>query len=499
MAGKPRISLGNISKLDGRLALFFYLRKKSIRLKLSINKYLIALAFGLGFFLLHSCKERTVTKADLIPVVDNIHTFNLPADSLAITLSSALFDSVSTNTYTPNQSPIIGIGKIQFDPFFGNLSEGLYIQFVPPNDFHSFPSLSLFTFDSAVIALPYSGFSYGDTSMAASNFQGYKVYRVTDPMSINDSSVYTFTDFAYDPTAIGGGDYSLQRMKDSFTVGNDTLAGQLRIKLNTNYILNNIIQLDSSYFIDMDKFVDYFKGWYIAPVSSSSSQKDRISYFTLAGSSLHQTARVDFYFHDGSGTVKIFSFPYGLLSTAYANRIKRDFQNAPASNFIAHNIDRDSILIQGYPGFYTQITLRNINKIPPCVINKAQLVLTALPVGRDNDFFPPTNILLEKVNEDGQVTPIQDILGATGSPSTGGLNFMDGHANKVIINGQEYTQYILNFPRELQTAILAGKDSLTLRISCQSIYAGGYRLVAPGFGNAQDKALKLDIIYTKTN
>lgn len=462
-------------------------------MKTSFNRYLLAFAFGIGFFSWQSCKERTVTKTDMIPAVDNIHTFNLPADSLDISLQTAALDSVRTNLYSSTSSPIAALGLISDDPFFGKLTASLYLQVVPPTGSFSFPSATVYTFDSAVLALPYSGVSYGDTTNPSGNVQSFDVYRITDPMSVDDS-VYTFSDYGYAPTAIGGGSYSLQNIKDSFALSGDTLSNQLRIKLDRNYIYTNIVQADTSHFSTNKDFTDYFSGWYIKP---SASFGKRVSYFTLAGNTTNTSARVDFYFHDTANKVKVYSFPFSYVTTAYANRIQRDYNGMPAGNYLNTSVHRDSLLAEGTPGIYTKITLRHLNKIPASIINQAELVLTAVPVGSDNYYAPPTHLLLETINESGVVSPIADIYGSTGSASTGGLNFMDGNRGTVTINGQTYTQYKLNFPRELQKTIMAGKDSLTLRITANSGYIGAYRFVAPGFGSGADARMKLNIIYTK--
>lgn len=465
----------------------------------SFNRLLIAFALGIGFFSWQSCKERTTTKPDLIPTVDNIHTFQLSPDSLNISMNTRVFDSVKTNVFNANSSPLVALGEILNDPFFGSFSAGVYTQFVPPVANFSFPSPSSATFDSAVLALPYSGFSYGDTSNASGNLMGYKVFRVTQPMSLNDSNDYTFTDYTYDPSAIGGGTYSFKSLTDSFSVGGDTLSNQLRIKLDKNFIYSQIVQADTSNFSSAEKFTDYFNGWYIMPNNTSGPIANRVSYFYLAGGYAYNSARIDFYFHDAANAVKVYSFPYQATVGAYVNRMAKNYLGTPVNSFIQAPHNRDSIVLQGLPGVYTTITIRNLSKIPPSVINQAELVLTAVPVGQDGNFAPPQHLLLEKILSSGAVVPIQDVFGSAGSPTSGGLNFMDGNPNQVAINGQAYTQYKLNFPRELQKAILAGEDSLTFRITASSIYQGSFRMVAPGMHSQLDAKMKLNIIYTKIN
>lgn len=466
-------------------------------MKTSFNRHLIAFAFGIGFFSWQSCKERTVTKTDLIPDVDNIHTFRLPVDSLDATLDIGVFDSVRTNQYDANSSPLMALGNIQSDPFFGSFSAGIFTQFTPPTANFHFPSASDATFDSAVLALPYYGFTYGDTLNPSGNLMSYNVYRVTEPMSLSDSDVYTFTDYTFDPTPIGEGTASFKSLTDTFASGKDTLSRQLRIKLDKNYIYSNIITADTSNFSNSKNFLSYFNGWYIAPEENQTSSADRVSYFTLAATTAKASARVDFFFHDADNAIKIYSFPYGSVISAFVSRIKKDYSGKPVQNFINAPINRDSILLQGTPGVYSNITLRHLNQMPACIVNQAELVLTAIPVGQDDIFPTPPHLILEKVTPSGAIVPIADVFGSDGSPSSGGLNFMGGTPEEVSINGQTFYQYKLNFPRELQKTLLAGEDSITFRITASSIYQGAFRMVAPGFNAPNEAKMKLNIIYTK--
>lgn len=467
-------------------------------MKTTTQKLIIAFALCLGFFSWQACKERTVTGTDLIPPVDNIHTFEWTADSFAIRMNIGWRDSLRTNTYVKDRSPVVGLGMIKNDPFFGSLTLGLYTQFVPPIGGFEFPSLSNYDFDSAVLSMPYFDFSYGDTTLSSNNRQYLAVYRVTDNMGITDS-VYTFSDYSYQPTPIATGSYTLKDLKDSFSYGTEKEVNQMRLKLDRNYILNEIVSLDTSKLANAEVFNEVFKGWYIAPLENAANS-DRISYFVLEGPKALKTARVDFYFRNktNSEDQRTVSFPFKSLASAYANRVKRQ-PAGPLMSFKNQPLNRDSLIIEGKPGAYTEITLYHLNKMPSAIINKAELVITAIPVGQDHWFTTPESLILEKVDATGKVRPVADVESGSGLPSTGGANFMNGIAKKVTINGVEYVQYRLNLPRELQRSLMAGEDSLTLRIRSNEIYTGAYRMVAPGFSSSLDAKMQFSVIFTKTN
>jgi hypothetical protein len=464
---------------------------KILRLRTSFNKPFLALALSLGFFSWQSCKERTVLPSDLIPAVDNIHTFELTADQLGISLQTGIYDSLKTND---SVNSTIGLGLIPNDPFFGSIKSGLYFQVVPPAAFYTFPDNLVL--DSACISLPFDNLSFGDTSNAANNFLYLKVYRLTEPM-VKESTYYTFQSFSFNPTPVGGGAVSLQSLTDTFHIPGDTLSGQIRIKLS-NAFAQSIIDADSADLVSHAAFISFLNGLYIVPADTTALQ-NRISYFHLAGATSNAATRIDFFYHNNGDTVsKLVSFPFNAASSAFANRISKNYTGTPANDFIQHTENRDSVLIQGYPGFYTGITIRNLDMIPPSVINKAQLLVTSLAVGSDAIYGPPLRLFLEKLDDNGVPGPIADVLGGSGTPSSGGLDFMDGMPKEITINGQLHYQYALNFPRELQNAIKAGKTELTLRLSSGTTFPGAFRLVADGLhGTNPDTKLKADIIYTK--
>lgn len=460
-------------------------------MRTSFNKPFLALALSLGFFSWQSCKERTVVPSDLIPGVDNVHTFELTADQLGISLQTGIYDSLKTND---SVNSTIGLGSIPDDPFFGSIKSGLYFQVVPPAPFFTFPDDLVL--DSACISLPFDHVSYGDTANAANNFLYFRVYQLTEPM-VKENVYYTFQNFTFNPVAVGGGAVSLKSLTDTFYIPGDTLSGQIRIKLS-NAFAQSIVDADSVNFVSHAAFLSFLNGLYIVPADTTALQ-NRISYFHLAGATIQTATRVDFFYHNNGDTVrKLVSFPFNASASAFVNRIVKNYTGKPANDFIQHTQNRDSVVIQGYPGFYTEITLRNLNTIPPSVINKAQLLVTSLAVGGDATYGPPLRLFLEKLDANGVAGPIDDVLGGSGSPSSGGLDFMDGMPEEIMINGQRHYRYALNFPRALQNAIKAGKTELTLRISSGTTYPGAFRLVSDGLHGANpDTRLKASIIYTK--
>src|SRR5690606_6274986 len=224
----------------------------------------------------------------------------------------------------------------------------------------------------AVLLLPYTSFSYGDTSLSAGNLQYLRVYRITEDMVREDSfKYYNFDELATHPSPIGSATLSLSQIVDSLALPTgDTLTQQACIRLSDAFA-QEFLTADSANFANTESFLNFFKGLYISPDVSQS--QNRVSYFKLLGSTVNTTARIAFMGKEDT-TSKIYSFGFSSLATAFFNNIKRNYTGTPAEAYHAQPGLSDSIIIQEFPGFYTNITINNLDQIPASVINKAELV-----------------------------------------------------------------------------------------------------------------------------
>ncbi len=68
--------------------------------------------------------DTTTLGGDLIPAVDNVHTF---ADTLLITTTQGFFDDTSRVVY----NELHPLGAITNDPLFGTTNADLYVQLKP--------------------------------------------------------------------------------------------------------------------------------------------------------------------------------------------------------------------------------------------------------------------------------------------------------------------------------------------------------------------------------
>ncbi len=439
-----------------------------------------------GILSLAACKENTIINSNLVPTVDNIHTFEV-GDTVTFYTKTVLDDSVVTSY---NISPAIAsVGTAQGDPFFGNVSTGVYFQMIPPTTSYSFP-VARNLIDSAVIILPYNNFSWGDTSVAQIP-QHVKAYRILDSMAY-DSSYYSFTRFAVDRNNPMG-------ERSNITTGsmraNDTTAPYLSIKLNANYIdtfFNNVTTYAS-----YPAFLSWFKGIYVE--SDTNGPGNTLHYFQLDGSGYYTTAGIVFY----SGDSVISAFGYNTSSCTHSTWVKRNYTGTPVQNYFNSPQQSDNlVMIQNEPGAAASIRLPYLKQLSAAMgkslVNKAELVLTMIDTLNAKTWTEPSRIFPVGVIDTPGTKYSYTIADRYPLTSTDPLYFIDGSKQTLMVGTALVTLYHVNFPRELQQAIVQGRSELNLRINGTQTYMGAYRVIVGGRSHPTSK-MQLHIVYSKIN
>lgn len=466
-----------------------------------INKNIIkALAVCTGFFSLASCREHSVTPTSgLVPEVDNIHTFAMNTGDFNIQLHNRLSDSIITSTYYLTGSTnisAIGLGTY-VDPFFGRTTASAYLQVTPYKSGFAFPSGSIM--DSAVLVFPYlSGTtgakSYGDTTKALQ----LNVYRTTAKVEVS-GTYYSNSVLPIEATPIGSGTIPFTNYKSSSkiaTATKDTLTAQLRLKLNNSFA-QEIRNADTANFLNTTAFQEYLKGLYITPDITQAG--GLLSYFLIPSVSSGDqknlaAARLEFYYHTAD-TVLMSSFPLKTDVCGYFTNYNRNYTGYPAANYL--NKNSDSVLIQSEPGFATEVTITGLMNIPLAVINKAEMVFTAVNLASPDNIFTPIDVLTPVLMDNGQEMPLYEVVDNNGNTNSSGSLFVNPYAQKKTIAGIEYTQYRINIPRTLQHARSEGKNAVTIRLRGSKNYPGMFRVLAPGIGAGGETNFQFNLIYTK--
>ncbi|MFA6151637.1 MAG: DUF4270 family protein [Chitinophagaceae bacterium] len=468
--------------------------------RLPLNKAFFA--FLAVIVLLSSCKENTVIRTDVVPAVDNITVFG--TDTLTLWTKSVKDDTVKTSVFTSGIPVFLGAGNINNDAYFGKTAASFYFQVRPPQDNYSFDQ-NKYQIDSAILILPYSGFSYGDTTFSAGT-QTFKAYRMTESIffdsvyyahspakSVESSPIATKTVFLPD---------LFKSVRDSTRVAGINRPAHLRMRLEDN-LMNQIMieKTGGSDFTNTAAFLNYFKGIFITTETGGNT----IVYFRLTGDDVFSKAGILMYYHTkNSGGIITdtlsASFPFdptaSQTKTASFNRVTRDYSGSPVQSlFTSTAVSENTITVQNLPGAAIDLRIPYIKNLPRCIVNKAELVITQIPSPMDAIFALPIRVYPEVIEEDGSRRRIADRNPTT---STAPLYFMDGNLRTGTINGTTVNQYVLNFPRELQNAIVEQKKELRLRINGTQSFIGAYRLTAAGSTYSQPAyRIKLNVVYTK--
>lgn len=451
-----------------------------------------------GFFSLSACKERSAIRPDLIPNIDNINTFGI--EDFEIGIKNSYFDSLISNNYA---YPVVALGQLSDDPFFGKTQATMYMQFVQPSENFAFPA-EFSHWDSVVLHMPYYNVSYGDTAVNdANNALSLKAYEITDNDFVFNEGVnwFTFQRFQTNVNRSWGSDVvSLKSLVDTFIVGTDTLSHIFSMRLD-NSLGDYLRSFSPEDFASAESFKSKFKGLYIAP--DSNANKNTLAYMALYDQAIktdgYRSASLTFYYHNTGDTAQhkaIFSMNGNC---AFSNAVQRNYTGKPAAAYLNAAQDSDTLLIQGYPGFKSDLTIKLDDKIPASVINKAALEIVVMPTQFADRFAPPPTLSVMRINADNTIGSIADLIDRSGSPSSTNLDFVDAQARRVTINGRDYFKYIINLPREVQQSLNRGDKEIKLRINTSINYPGAYRMLGFGPNAPDDTKIKFHVIYTKQN
>ncbi|RYZ44284.1 MAG: DUF4270 family protein [Sphingobacteriales bacterium] len=298
-------------------------------MKTIFHKNLKAFTLCAGFFSLVACREKTTINPELLDQPDNINTFGVTG--LQMTINNTHFDSLRTNDY---DYPLVAIGGITDDPFFGKTMAGAYIQLIAPFDNYAFPTGAVI--DSSILSIPYSGFSYGDTARSnAANQLKLKVYEATQTFGYDlTTPLYAFSKLTYNTNPLKTVSVPISSLTDTFALNSkDTVSKLLRIRMDT---LGNRFKYmtENGQAVTNAAFVQNFKGLYIAP--DTNAPQNTIGYFGLFGGNStvnYSRAQVEVYYHTPTVAFARAFFNYATTLTGFFNTIVKNYGNLPASSY----------------------------------------------------------------------------------------------------------------------------------------------------------------------
>ncbi|MEP6927737.1 MAG: DUF4270 family protein, partial [Ginsengibacter sp.] len=433
------------------LKLYFYVFNSQFKTALSALLFLLCLSW--------SCTKIDTTNLgqNLIPVVDNIHTFDTILNVIGNNFDSTVCESV-------NRSDLHALGVISDDPYFGKTTASFYLELKPQNFPFKFPASdrdSLLV-DSVVLVLHYNH-SYGDTNA----LQQVKVYPLNSPFKV-DSSYTTCNVFGYfNSMLLGEKTYYPRDLNDSVKGFREASSNQLRIKLSNSFA-QNFIEDSSIIFKSDTTFKINFNGFAI--IADEMFGGNAINYFDLNNTD----TRISFYLRSSVGTVKdtsVIDFSFTGLS-GQANSVIHDRGTSEITSNLTHRIEGDSLIyIQTAPGTYAELKIPGLTGLSNRVIHRAELIVDQAysPAPSEGYFTTPNYLYLDtKDISTNMYTPIPcDFTIVNLQPD---FSYFGGFKKPVNDdNGHQVSQYVFNISRYVQSIVTKGSDNAVLRLKAPNI------------------------------
>lgn len=427
---------------------------------MSKNQYTTAVTgFLISFAFIFGCTkiDTTTLGQDLIPTVDNIHTFDTTFNVVAVN-----YDNLS-QCDTIHRNDLQALGIISNDPYFGKTKGEIYVEMKPASFPYTFPSASpdSLIVDSVVMVLQYSH-TFGDTSA----LQKVNVYQLADSFHVGNNYTSCLA-LEYDNSVLlGEKTFYPYQLEDSVHAFQEDAAYQLRIPLNNSFAQTMITDSASIFKTDGD-FINFFKGFAIVPDENFAGQQ-ALNYFDFRSTN----TRLSIYVRATRGGVTDTSvIDFGVSGlTALSNSLIRDRGTSEITTNLTHPSSGDSVIyIQTNPGSYAMLRIPGLSGLSNRVINRAELIVDQVysPNTFDNIFTPPVNLYLDAkdstISPDSYI-PIPCDFNATELQN----NFatLGGRLKQTTDNnGNTIGEYVFNISRYLQSVVTKKKDNLTLRLS----------------------------------
>jgi hypothetical protein len=444
-------------------------------------------------------------------------------------------DAIAADTLTRvSASENHVVGRVN-DPVFGKTNAELFLQLTP--DFFPYffgesgdtllPSVEVpgTRFDSVFICLAYKGY-YGDTN-ALQNLQVYALDPATSNFKDSSYRVDFMPNLPYQGNELGHASVKAAGLGSSFSIrhGKDTIANQIRIRLNNNFLtlLNSMDSTGTKNAYKSDSlFKTFFKGFAI--VSDNS--------VTGVGGLFHVSltdplTRLEIHYTAKSGATKdtaysSFTFSTGTIETgigAQANHISRDnagseYAGSPAAN---------ALYIQSAPGSSVKLTIPDLTHYPNRIIHRAEIILEQIPGDPlvDKWLTPPAYLYLDLIDTPVTVKRFKPVYydlspnsfyapdDAVSFFPTGGIdyNYFGGFAKNTTDAFGTRTYYTFNLTRYVQNMITKGGVNYPLRLSApyKLIYNGLSFLYTNALGagriklanyNHSNYKLRMRIVYS---
>lgn len=405
------------------------------------------------------CTKITPTDigTDLLPVVDNVHTFET---NLRVYADNLLMNDSSAINYAEDHA----LGIIEDDPEFGKTESEIYVGLVPASSGkHPFVNAdSIVAMDSVILSLAYTGL-YGDSNTV----QKFSVFEITDP-AFKDSTGYPvhLPGFITGTQELGNSTVNLTSIDDAKTIiikkDTQVVSNVLRIALdtalgkrfaaydtNTVYIASN---RDSA-------FQKVFNGLAIK-TDAASPQKAALTYYNLYSENTKLTC---YYRVKKNGITDTIAADFSLYRTstyrAYnANAVKRSPMHGYAALSTTVPVpDAADIYIQSSPGSYAIINIPGLDTMQNSVIHRAELMFEPLDFPGNEYYSTPDFLFLDLVDStNNRYLTVPDDFSYSFSNYTYNTQNFGGFLKN--------NKYFFNLTRYVQNKVTTKSKNFSLRL-----------------------------------
>jgi hypothetical protein len=350
-----------------------------------------------------SCTKLDTTDlgSDLIPAVDNVHTF---ADTLTINSTQGFFND---STYISKYDDY-AVGSISNDPLFGTTRASIYMQLKP--SFYPFyfgnsgdtvtgAGLGL---DSVVLCLKYRGF-WGDSTIPV-----HLEVREVNDYQFGVDSIYKENTTAYQPSTgatLATANIDVRTLANyvRFTNGRDSVNNQIRIKLPMAWA-NTLFNRDSikanagnnAYYSD-SVYRRFYQG--IAVIGGGGGNG-------LIYSSISDTAtKLEIHYRKRNNGVTDTTYTSFRLNPSLAIVPVTRPEVSNTSNYIVRNrvgypISNPAATehyLQTSPGTYVNLSIPALATLSNRIVHRAEIIVEQIPTDpvMDEIFSAPNFIYLE--------------------------------------------------------------------------------------------------------
>lgn len=465
----------------------------------------------ISLFVFASCEKNSTIGLSIDPsgaVVGKL------IDSITVT-SRTQQDDVSS-TYTKGNGLVrYPLGFLK-DPLLGTTESSLSMVINLPRDSFNFgtnPEL-----DSAVLVMNYGGEFYGDST---ANYT-IDVHQLSNNLSKADNYLSSNI-YPHQSQILGtyqGKLFPSTRVKvtDVLTGATDTIANnvpQVRIRLDNNFITNNIVNTPAI----NRKYNAYFLAWFkglkvqIRPSEQANLQKGAMAFFNFSSET---TSGLFLYYRkqNDNNTALIdtmsVSFPINLSSNAVAASIKHNYSPEVQDQLSHPNTQYSTTYLQPLAGLRNKIAFPYLNKLKSAtgkiIVNKAELVVE-LKSGTDGaPFRAAPRLSLYRYDIAGQRKNVPDNdtgdgYTSAGDPRASSASFggyFDSTKNRYVFSITAYVQDLIDGKTEDYGTFLSVTPSSSFDFS--NTFTVAARASLGSFKKnplAGDNLIKLNIYYSE--